>query len=166
MLFFFSIRSFIFTFCVFLYRIMDLLNIDNHSKTWVFKKFKCLLHKYYPKFTKVFNIVTQNKWKFFKQKNINITKREHVFKGFENTYNISNSFNPELQLKDTDSAIKNMLKKILNELRGVRYFSLLLKDKCISSLFRTKYIEKKLFFLPLVSWTFTLAWATTGCPPS
>ena len=36
----------------------------------------------------------------------------------------------------------------------VRYFSLFLKDKCISSLFRTKYIEKKfnlqLFFLPTV----------------
>ena len=35
----------------------------------------------------------------------------------------------------------------------VRYFSLFLKDKCISSLFRTKYIEKKFnlqcFFLPL-----------------
>ena len=42
-----------------------------------------------------------------------MTKREHVFKGFENTYNISNSFNPELQLKDTDSAIKNKLKKII-----------------------------------------------------
>ena len=36
----------------------------------------------------------------------------------------------------------------------VHYFSLFLKDKCISSLFRTKYIEKKfnlqLFFLPSV----------------
>ena len=35
----------------------------------------------------------------------------------------------------------------------VRYFSLFIKDKCISSLFRTKYIEKKfnlqLFFFPL-----------------
>ena len=37
----------------------------------------------------------------------------------------------------------------------VRYFSLFLKEKCISSLFQTKYIEKKfnlqLFFLPIVS---------------
>ena len=36
---------------------------------------------------------------------------------------------------------------------SVRYFSVFLKDKCISSLFRTKYIEKKftlqLFFFPL-----------------
>ena len=37
----------------------------------------------------------------------------------------------------------------------VRYFSLFLKDKCIPSLFRMKYIEKKfnlqLFFLSTVS---------------
>ena len=37
----------------------------------------------------------------------------------------------------------------------VRYFSLFLKAKCISSIFRTKYIENKfnleLFFLPIVS---------------
>ena len=42
-----------------------------------------------------------------------------------------------------------------------RYFSLFSKDKCISSLFRTKYIEKKfnlqLFFLPTVSRTFILS---------
>ena len=37
----------------------------------------------------------------------------------------------------------------------VRYFSLFLKEKCISFLFRTNYIEKKfnlqLFFPPIVS---------------
>ena len=52
----------------------------------------------------------------------------------------------------------------------VRYFSLFLKDKCISSLFRMKYIEKKfnlqLFFLPTVSRTFILSRATTRYPPS
>ena len=46
----------------------------------------------------------------------------------------------------------------------VCYFSLFLKDKSISSLVRTKYIEKKftlqLFFLPTVSQTFILSWAT------
>ena len=51
----------------------------------------------------------------------------------------------------------------------VRYFSLFLKDKCISSLFRMKYIEKKfnlqLFFLPTVSRTFILSRATTRYPP-
>ena len=44
------------------------------------------------------------------------------------------------------------------------------KLKLISSLFRTKHIEKKvnlqLLFLPIVSWTFTLTWPTTGSPPS
>ena len=43
----------------------------------------------------------------------------------------------------------------------VCYFSLFLKDKCISLLFRMKYIEKKfnlqLFFLPTVSLTFILS---------
>ena len=50
-----------------------------------------------------------------------------------------------------------------------RYFSLFLKDKCISSLVRTKYIKKKfnlqLFFLPTVSRTFILSCATTRYPP-
>ena len=50
---------------------------------------------------------------------------------------------------------------ILNRVKAcVRYFSLFLKDECISSLVRTKYIEKKfslqLFFLPTVSRTFIL----------
>ena len=48
----------------------------------------------------------------------------------------------------------------------VRYFSLFLKDKCTSSLVRTKYIEKKftlqLFFLPTVSRTSILSRATTA----
>ena len=52
----------------------------------------------------------------------------------------------------------------------VRYFSLFLKDKCISSLFRMKYIEKKfnlqLFFLPTVSRTFIPSSATMRYPPS
>ena len=52
----------------------------------------------------------------------------------------------------------------------VRYFSLFLKDKCISSLFRMKYIEKKfnlqLFFLPTVSRTFILSSGTMRYPPS
>ena len=49
------------------------------------------------------------------------------------------------------------------------FFTIFFK-KCISSLFRTKYIENKfnlkLFFLPIFSWTVTLAWATTHFPPS
>ena len=33
---------------------MDSLNIDNRSRTLVFKKFKHLLCKYYPKFVKAY----------------------------------------------------------------------------------------------------------------
>ena len=51
----------------------------------------------------------------------------------------------------------------------VRYFSLFLKEQCSFWLFRTKYFEKKfnlqLFYLPTVSRTFILSWATT-CYPS
>ena len=50
---------------------------------------------------------------FQTKKNIKIAKREHAFRDFASTYNIEilNSFNPELQLKDIESAIKNILKK-------------------------------------------------------
>ena len=41
-------------------------------------------------------------------------KRAHAFKG-DASYDVEilNSFNPELQLKDTESAVKNKLKKLL-----------------------------------------------------
>ena len=56
------------------------------------------------------------------RKNLNwvkITKRAHAFKGYTSSYivEILNFFNPELQLKDTESEIKNKLKIILSELR-------------------------------------------------
>ena len=57
-----------------------------------------------------------------------ITKREHAFKDFASTYNIEilNSLNPELQLKDTEFAIKNKLKKyILYELRWFKFVTTL-----------------------------------------
>ena len=52
------------------------------------------------------------------EKNIKIIKREHAFKGYASTYNIEilNSFNPELQLKDTESAIKSKLIELLTQL--------------------------------------------------
>ena len=36
------------------------------------------------------------------EKNVEITKRAHAFKGYANSYNVEvlNPFNPELQLKD------------------------------------------------------------------
>ena len=51
-------------------------------------------------------------WKLFKWKKCRKKKqkkREHVFKGYASIYNVDilNSFNPALQLKDTESAIKS-----------------------------------------------------------
>ena len=45
------------------------------------------------------------------KKNVKTTKRELAFKSVGCTYNVENlnSFNPELQLKDTESAIKSKL---------------------------------------------------------
>ena len=45
-------------------------------------------------------------------------KQAHDFKGYASTYNVEilNSFDSELQLKDTESAIKNKLKTLLPEL--------------------------------------------------
>ena len=44
-----------------------------------------------------------------KEKNLKITKRAHAFKGYASTYNVGslNSYNPELQLKDTEFVIKS-----------------------------------------------------------
>ena len=41
------------------------------------------------------------------KKYIQITKGEHTFKSYSGTYNVKilSSFNPELQLQDTESAI-------------------------------------------------------------
>ena len=84
----------------------------------------------------------QKKWKFFERKNIKITKWAHPFKGYESSYNaeVLNSFNPEIQLKDTESAIKNKLTRILTELRGFKFVAtLVLEFKKIESDDRTKY---------------------------
>ena len=46
-----------------------------------------------------------------KQKNVKITKQKHAFKGSASSYNVEilNSFNHQLQVKDTESAIKSKL---------------------------------------------------------
>ena len=55
------------------------------------------------------------------EKKVKITKQSHACKGYASTYSVRilNSFNPELQLKDTESAIKNKL--ILSELRSFKF---------------------------------------------
>ena len=85
---------------------------------------------------------TKKRENFLNKKNIKIRKREHTFKGYASTYNdeIIKSFNPELQIKDTESAIKSKLKELLSQLRGFKFlttFVLLFKKIEIKD--KTKY---------------------------
>ena len=61
------------------------------------------------------------------KKKTKITKPEHAFKGYANTYNVEilNSFNPELQLKDTESTIKSKLIDLLSELKCFNFVTTL-----------------------------------------
>ena len=64
----------------------------------------------------------QNKSKkFLNEKNLNITKQANAFKGYASSYNVEilNSFNPELQRKDTESTIK---KKTNNFIDWIKTF--------------------------------------------
>ena len=60
-----------------------------------------------------------------KKKNVKITKQAHAFKGFASSYNVEilNYSDPELQLKDTESAINLNL---LSESKGFKFVTLVL----------------------------------------
>ena len=79
------------------------------------------------------------------EKNIKIAKREHAFKGYASTYNVEilNYFNPELQLKDYESAIKSRLIELLTQLRGFKFVTTLQRYKIsiqkIENKNKTKY---------------------------
>ena len=76
------------------------------------------------------------------EKNIKIAKREYAFKGFASTYNVKiiNSFTPELQLKDTESAIKSNLIELSTQLKGFKFVTtLVLVFKKIESEDKTKF---------------------------
>ena len=86
--------------------------------------------------------VMQKACKFFDQENVKTTNREHAFKGYASTYNaeIFNSFNHELQLKDSGSAIKSKLIESLPKLRGFKFVTTwVLVLKKIESKDKTKY---------------------------
>ena len=71
-----------------------------------------------------------------------ITKREYAFKVYISTYNVEilNSFNPELQLKDTESATESKLTELLNQLKGFKFVkTLVLAFKKMESEDKTKY---------------------------
>ena len=54
---------------------------------------------------------TKKNGKFLVEKNGKITKEFYAYKGYASSYNVNilNSFNTELQLKDTESAVRNKL---------------------------------------------------------
>ena len=56
------------------------------------------------------------------KKKAKITKQAPAFKNYGHTYNVKtqNSFNPELQLRNTEFGIKIKLKNLLNELRSFK----------------------------------------------
>ena len=60
---------------------------------------------------------------FLNEKNVKIKKRPHTFKGYATSHNVEilNSFNPELLLKDTESAIKSKLIELLTQLKGFKF---------------------------------------------
>ena len=72
-------------------------------------------------------IVKLQSLKFFSwkkdYKKVKKAKLAHAFNNYAHTYNVEtlNSFNPELHLKKTESAIKNKLKKLLNEMKGIKF---------------------------------------------
>ena len=61
------------------------------------------------------------------EKNVKITKRSHVYKGYVSTYSVKilNFFNPELQLKDSESAIKNKLIDLMSQLKVFKFVTAL-----------------------------------------
>ena len=61
------------------------------------------------------------------KKNTKITKQEQAFKGYTSTYNVEilNSFNPELQGKDTKSVIKSKLTELLTLLGVFKFVTIL-----------------------------------------
>ena len=78
---------------------------------------------------------------FLNEKNVKITKREYAFRGFASTYNVEilNYFNPELQLKDTESEIKSKVIELLTQLKGFKFVTtLVLVFKKIESEDKTK----------------------------
>ena len=54
------------------------------------------------------------------KKDIKITKQQHACKGYASTYKVEilNSFKSELQLKDTEHAIKSNIIELLYQLKG------------------------------------------------
>ena len=69
-------------------------------------------------------------------------KRAHAYKGYARTYSVEvlNAFGLELQLKDTEYAIRNKLIDLATELKGIKFVAtLFLELKKIESDDKRKY---------------------------
>ena len=76
------------------------------------------------------------------EKNVKMKKRAHSFKGYGSSYKVEilNSFNPEVQFKHTESAIKSKLIELFTQLKGFKFVTtLVLVFKKIESKDKTKY---------------------------
>ena len=100
----------------------DFLSIDKFSKN----AFQLRIGK--NSTTHLYNDAIKRENFFEKKKKIvKITKWSHAFKGYASFYNaeILNLFSPELQLKDTEPAIKIKLNILLSELKGFKFVTAL-----------------------------------------
>ena len=96
--------------------------ITEHSKT-LHKSSKTIRQV-----EKVSSLYSDTKnWKLFERKKYKNNKREHALKCYVSAYNVAilNFFNPELQLKDIESAIKSKLIELLTQLRGFKFVTVL-----------------------------------------
>ena len=59
--------------------------------------------------------------------NAQITKWSHAYKGYASSYNVEilNSYNPEIQLKDTEYAIENKIIDLFTELKDLKFMTTL-----------------------------------------
>ena len=57
------------------------------------------------------------------ENNVKTSKQSYPYRGYLSTCNAKflNSFNPELQLKDTQSAVENKIINVLPEFRGFKF---------------------------------------------
>ena len=64
---------------------------------------------------------------FLDEKNVKITKQTQAFRGYVSSFNVEilNSFNPELQVKGNESAIKTKLIELLTQLKGFKFVTTL-----------------------------------------
>ena len=77
--------------------------------------------------------------KYYEKKtieNVKVTKLSHAYKDYASTFNVDNlnSFNPEIQLENSEFTIKNSLKDLLSELRGFK-FAITLVSEFLTSVF-------------------------------